>query len=268
MTRDAGDQRDLSFHPTVNPHPRTLTPEQIERFNREGFLFPFRVFDDDETLANRRYFDRLLGQVTSDGRDSYSINGFHARCAALWDLCREPRIVDLVEDLLGPNLVAWGTHYFAKLPGDGRAVSWHQDASYWPLTPAKTVTVWLAIDDSDRGNAAMKVLPGTHALGHLTFRESAPEEHNVLNQTVVDAEQFGEPVYLELRAGEISLHSDMLVHGSDPNVSTRRRCGLTIRYASTDVVDLAGWRANAIRVRGDDPDGQWGNIPRPADDGV
>ena len=95
-------------------------------------------------------------------------------------------VVAIVADLIGPSVVAWGSHFFCKMPRDGKAVSWHQDASYWPLTPSKAVTVWLAIDDADRGNACMRFLPGTHTLGHLTYKLSETDEANVLNQTVPD----------------------------------------------------------------------------------
>src|SRR6185369_15209394 len=121
---------------------------------------PLDVYTPAEADSNRLYFDRLLEGVLAknDGRDAYSINGYHRQCAGLWDIVMNPRILDYVEDLLGPNIVAWGTHYFCKMPHDPRPVPWHQDASYWPLTPSKTVTVWLAIDDSDVENSAMMVV--------------------------------------------------------------------------------------------------------------
>ncbi|MEZ4656853.1 MAG: phytanoyl-CoA dioxygenase family protein [Caldilineaceae bacterium] len=130
-----------------------------------------------------------------------------------------PRIVAYVTDLLGQNAVGWETHFFCKMPHDGKQVSWHQDASFWPLTPSKTVTVWLAIDDADVENACMRFVPGSHHYGHLTYRLSENDENNVLNQTVDGAENFGEPVNVELKAGEISPHSDLLLHGSAANHS-------------------------------------------------
>ena len=135
----------------------------------------------------------------------------------------------IVTDLLGDNVIAWGSHFFCKMPRDGKTVSWHQDASYWPLTPSHAVTVWLAIDDADRGNACMKFIPGSHRYGHLTYKMSEDSESNILDQTVENAEGIGQPVYDELQAGECSIHSDLLLHGSEANNSDRRRCGLTLR---------------------------------------
>ena len=109
------------------------------------------------------------------------------------------------------------THYFCKEPGDTKQVTWHQDASYWPLTPSKVVTVWLAIDDADEENSAMKVIPGSHLHAQIPFEHSTVEENNVLGQSVHQAEDYGEaPVAFEMKAGQISLHTDLLLHGSEP----------------------------------------------------
>ena len=109
----------------------------------------------------------------------------------MYDLLTHPRIVAIVKDLLGENVIAWGSHFFCKMPHDGKAVAWHQDASYWPLSPSKTVTVWLAIDKADRGNACMRFLAGSHHFGQLTYQPSDPAEHNVLNQTIENVGRFG-----------------------------------------------------------------------------
>ena len=164
---------------------------------------------------------------------------------------------------MGENVVGWGSHFFCKMPHDGKAVAWHQDASYWPLTPTKAVTVWLAIDDADTENACMRFISGSHHFGHLTFRPSESHEDNILNQTVENAEQYGDPTDDELQAGQISLHSDLLLHGSNANDSDRRRCGLTLRYAAVDVRAHLGWNAKGVLVSGTDPSGHWANPSRP-----
>jgi non-heme Fe2+,alpha-ketoglutarate-dependent halogenase len=167
--------------------------------------------------------------------------------------------------LIGASVVAWGSHFFCKMPRDGKTVSWHQDASYWPLTPSKAVTVWLAIDDADRGNACMRFIPGTHVLGALTYNLKETDDSNVLNQTVPGVEKYGEPVYVELKAGEASVHSDLLLHGSEANASSRRRCGLTLRYTAGDVRAYMGWEEKGVVVAGDRP-AHWANRPRPVEE--
>lgn len=257
--------RDLSFHPSTNTAPKVLTPEQVEHYNRFGYIMPLRVFTEGEAAELRQYFDELLKKYTAEGKDSYSISSAHLRHGRVWDVLTNPRIVAIVSDLLGESVVAWGSHFFCKMPRDGKTVSWHQDASYWPLTPSKAVTVWLAIDDADRGNACMKYIPGTQGLGHLTYKLSETDESNVLNQTVPEVEKYGAPVYVELKAGEASLHSDLLLHGSEANTSDRRRCGLTLRYTTGDVHAHMGWHEKGVAVKGDPP-AHWANRPRPEEE--
>ena len=259
----AGIERDLRFHPTRNDHPRVLASEQIEQFNSQGFVQPFRVYNETEIADLRGYFDRLLAEYAAAGQDSYSISSAHLRHGRVYDMLTHPPIVDLARDLLGENVIGWGSHFFCKMPGDGKAVAWHQDASYWPLSPSKAVTVWLAIDDADPENANMQFIAGSHHVGHLTFRPSAPGEHNVLNQTIENAEQYGPVVDDTLAAGECSLHSDLLLHGSNANNSSRRRCGLTLRYAAADVRAGMDWNEKGVIVAGSDPSGHWKNPARP-----
>lgn len=257
--------RDLRFQPVQNTGAKHLSRQQVEQYNRRGYVFPLDVFGQDEIASHRAYFDDLMQKAMAKGWSSYSINGWHRHCAEIWDLVTEPRILDPLQDLLGEDLICWGTHYFAKMPHDGKRVSWHQDASYWPLTPSKTVTVWLAIDDADEENAAMQLIPGSHLHGQIAFEKSSEEEQNVLNQTVRDPLTYGDaPVHVNLRAGQISLHTDLLLHGSDANQSARRRCGLTMRFVSPDVRAYRGWNLkNAVVCRGKDRSGHWVHHPRP-----
>ncbi len=193
--------RELRFLPVKNDAPQSLSVGQIEEFNRDGYLKGIRIAGDAESRENRRYFDALLARVLASGGNSYSISTAHLKYGRVYDLLTDRRIVARVRDLLGENVVAWGSHFFCKMPHDGKRVSWHQDASYWPLSPSKTVTVWLAIDDADRENACMRFIPGTHHFGHLTYRLTENDGENVLDQTVENAEDFGEPIDVELRRG-------------------------------------------------------------------
>jgi non-heme Fe2+,alpha-ketoglutarate-dependent halogenase len=256
-------ERDLRFHPSTVQDPQTLSREQVEAFNRDGYLKGIPVFSRGEMAEHRAYFDTLLARVLAEGGSSYSISTAHLRYGKVYDLLTEPRIVRCVRDLLGENVIGWGSHYFCKMPRDGKVVHWHQDASYWPLTPSKAVTVWLAIDDADVENASMRFIPGSHHYGHLTYHLTEESEDAVLNQKVENAEQFGRPVDVELKAGEISMHSDLLLHGSEANRSDRRRCGLTLRYCAADVRAGMDWNAKGVVVSGADPSGHWLNPPRP-----
>lgn len=240
--------------------------EQVEAFNRDGYVTKIEIFSEEEIAGIRQYFDELLAKTLAEGGNSYSISTAHLRYGRVYDILTDPRIVTRIKDLIGEDVIAWGSHFFCKMPGDGKRVSWHQDSSYWPLTPSMAVTAWLAIDDASVENACMRFIPGTHKLGHLTYALSENDEANVLNQTVLGAETLGQPVDVELKSGQISIHSDLLLHGSEPNQSSKRRCGLTLRYCPASVRAGLGWNVKGVVVSGRDDSGHWANPGRPSID--
>ncbi len=258
--------REIRFFPTDNDKPKQLSVDQIEAWNQEGYLGPLDVYQQSEIESIREYFDDLLQREIAAGGDSYSISSAHLKHAQVWDILNHPTIVSYVSDLLGENVIGWGSHFFCKLPGDGKHVDWHQDCSYWPLTPTKSVTVWLAIDDADKGNGCMEVFTGSHTRGLVEFAISSQGDDNVLNQTVQNPEQYGDLRCTPLKAGQISIHSDLLLHGSSPNDSDRRRCGLTLRYCPHDVVAHMGWNRKGVVVAGKSDPASWPGAARPNED--
>ena len=258
--------RDLKFHHAAAIEPKTLTTEQVQCYNTNGYIRPLDAYSAEDIADIRQYFDKLLEETIAAGGNSYSISTAHMKHGRVYDMLTNPILVDYVADILGDDVIAWGSHFFCKMPRDGKEVAWHQDASYWPLSPSKAVTVWLAIDDADLENGCMKFIAGSQNFGHLTYRKSNPDEHSVLGQTVENPEQYGDIVVDDLKAGQVSIHNDLLLHGSDANNSDRRRCGLTLRYAAADVRAEMGWNQKGVIVRGKDPSGHWANPPRPVND--
>ncbi len=256
---------DLSFAPVSNDTPGRLHPDQIAQYNRAGFVQPFDIFDSAEIGRIRAYVDGLIAAMGANG--AYGINCYQARLAGLYDIATDRRILDHAEDLIGPDILCWASAILSKAPQDPKAVPWHQDASFWALSPARTVTVWLAIDDADAENAAMRFLPGTHDKGALSVQATGDEA--VFHKETAGAETMGTPFTNALKAGQISLHADMLVHGSLPNTSDRRRCGLTLRYCPPQVrITDPDWAAGveAILCRG--TPGDWTTHPRPENDDI
>ncbi|MEM6478373.1 MAG: phytanoyl-CoA dioxygenase family protein [Pseudomonadota bacterium] len=266
MVADTLAEPDLSFSPVVNAAPACLSADQIAAYNRLGFVQPFDIFSRAEMLALRGYIDGLIEAAGPSG--SYGINCYQARLRGLYDIATDARILDHVQDLLGPDIICWASAILSKKPKDPKAVPWHQDASFWKLSPARTVTVWLAIDDADEENSAMRFIPRTHDKGAFRVR-STDGVRAVFHQETAGADELGEPFTNVLKAGQISLHADMLVHGSLPNVSDRRRCGLTLRYCppSVRLTDESWARGvEAILCRGDA--GVWETHPRPVNDDI
>ncbi len=267
MPTALSDGPDLGFAPVINPAPKVLSAHEIAQYNRDGYVQPFDVYPEAEIGHIRAYADRLIADMGPEG--GYGINCYQARLAGLWDIATEPRILDLVEDIIGPDIICWASAILSKAPGDPKAVPWHQDAAFWSLSPARTVTVWLAIDAADAANSAMRFIPGTHNKGKLAVRRT--EGASVFHIETEGAEALGAPVTNTLAAGQVSLHADMLVHGSLPNTSPRRRCGLTLRYCPPDVrITDPKWArgVEAIIARGSDPGGHWRHHPRPVNDDI
>lgn len=255
--------RKIGFVPSVNESPKVLSVDQVHQYNQAGYLMPFDGLAQDESRELRAFFDGVLAAFIELGRTSYSINTAHLRFSRIYDLVHHPRIVATVADLLGPNVVCWGSHFFCKMPHDGKRVPWHQDSTYWPLSPTKTVTVWLAIDDADPENANMKFIPKSHVHGLIDY-DLTNDADTVLDLAVKNPTSYGEgEVDVALKAGQFSMHSDLLLHGSEANQSNRRRCGLTIRYAASDVTTWYDWHRKGVVVCGDNVGGIWSNPPRP-----
>lgn len=226
----------------IDPSARRLTAAEKQQYGRDGYVTGLPVFAEAARADLDTFFSYLSGRL-APGIDINQVNMWHTASRRYYDLCRTPTILDYVEDVLGPNFVQWGGQFFLKEPHDGSEVPWHQDAQYWPLSPSNTtVTVWLALYDTDEENAAMKVVKGSHKKGAYEHHMNNAK-HLALDQEVSEAQFAHEDIVsLNLKAGQISLHNDGLLHGSGANHSERRRCGMTMRFSPIDVkADLSVW---------------------------
>lgn len=166
-------------------------------------------------------------------------------------LVSDPGLLDIAEQFIGPDIALFASHYISKPPFDGKPVLWHQDGSYWPLEPMEVVTLWLAVDDSTPENGCMRVIPRSHAMDLQELRPNTEVDSvlkSEIDPSLVDESQAQDVI---LDAGDVSVHHPNLIHGSNPNTSPRRRCGLTIRYipTSTRIISDARW-PSAFHLRG------------------
>lgn len=233
-----------------------LTDDEIKQFEELGYVKGFRIYGDAEVIELQAQYAKMSTMVPADTHIS-RVNWWHKRNNFIYErVCTHPRILDYVESILGPSFYLWGSHYFVKNPGDGSVVPWHQDAKYWPLTPMQAVTVFVAFGDCDAENACMRVIPGTHREDSLKSHDDASDQSNyILGQEIPAAEIDESQAHdIDLKAGEVSLHTDALIHGSGPNLSDRLRIGFTMRYSPTEVkCDLDVWPTfAAFLVRGVD----------------
>lgn len=255
------EPKNLSFPPSPERDGLKLTADDISAYNAQGFVQPFDIFSPSEISEIRSYLNTLMSDLGPDG--AYGVNCYQARLSGLWDIATDARILDHVEDIIGPDILCWASAILSKKPHDPKAVPWHQDASFWALSPAHTVTVWLAIDDANEQNSAMRFIPGTHDKGELPVAKTDGSA-NVFHIGTANAEAMGDPFTNTLKAGQMSMHADMLVHGSNANTSDYRRCGFTLRYCppAVQITDPA-WAngVEAILCRG--KAGNWKTHPRP-----
>ena len=225
----------------IDQKARRLTQKEKEQYINEGYVTGLPVFSEDAVNDLHNWYDELSSKLPPN-IDINKTNMWHKASKKFHDLCRTTAILDYVEDLLGPNFVQWGGQFFSKEPKDGSVVPWHQDAQYWPLNPSNAVTVWLAVFDTDEEYGAMKVVSGSHKMGRFVHKKNTAK--NLVLDQEVSFDQLDETkiVSLNLKAGQISLHNDALLHGSEANNSDRRRCGVTMRFSPTNVKgDLKIW---------------------------
>ncbi|MEK6233362.1 MAG: phytanoyl-CoA dioxygenase family protein, partial [Planctomycetales bacterium] len=217
---------------------RNLSDPEIDRYRTEGFVIPKFRLSADRVGRLREALDRVirdnpntrpehLVSVHITGDTSEGVRGNDA----FLELARDPDIVEMVSQVLGPDVILWGCQSFCKPGGDGMEVPWHQDGHYWPIRPLATCTAWVAIDDSVGENGCLRVIPGSHDPARVIPHLKEDRDDIALNQRVADGEfDLGAAVDVELEAGQMSLHDVYLIHGSNANRSTRRRAGLAIRY--------------------------------------
>jgi hypothetical protein len=245
--------------------PKILTQAQIDRFWRDGCVFPVRVMSEADAIEIRgrlEEFERKAGGPLKGDLRHKS----HLLFSWLGDLVRTDNIVDAIEDLYGPNLLCWTTNFFIKEAHNPAFVSWHQDSTYWGLDKPDVVTAWIALTPSNKANGAMGFIPGTHASDQIPHRDTFAQ-NNLLTRGQEVAVEVNEEkaVTIELRPGEMSLHHVRLVHGSPPNPSNDRRIGFAIRYIPTTVAQVAG-DDSATLVRGVDEHRHFELEPRPERD--
>jgi len=245
---------------------KALTDQQVAEFGRTGVISPLPGIGAGAAAALRRQLEGL--EQAEGGRLSKKTNHKpHLLLRSLADLIRDPRILDPVEDLLGPDLFCWATSFFIKNPQDQARVTWHQDSTYWGLSSPDVVTAWVAFSPSTVASGCMRVIPGTHLTDQLPHRETYAADNLLSRGQEVDvAVDERQAVDVVLEPGQMSIHHVRLIHGSEPNRGADRRIGFAIRYVPTHVRQLSGLRDYATLVRGRDAFGHFLHEPAPAAD--
>lgn len=241
---------------------RHASPEQVAFYKEQGYLKFGRIFTQDEMDALRGRVDAMIAALP-EGKRPEEMDVPHFEDPWLFRYLADPRVLDVIEDFIGPDIVLWSSHFIAKPKGDGRAVPWHTDGAYWHnrLDPMDVITLWLAVDESTLENGCMRVIPGSHRAyrAAIDAYEAVDSKTNVFHARIPkELIEEDKSVDLELAVGECHFHDAWTIHGSNPNFSQKRRCGYTMRYMPANVVlHREGWNKDhrIYLLRGEDRTG-------------
>jgi len=233
-----------------------LTADERATYTREGYIsFRRPVMPRPKFDRLKAHFDTLVKELPA-GQRPEQMDVPHFMDTALFEWLFDKDVLDLVQDILGPDIDLFSSHFIAKPAGGSMRVPWHEDSNYWRgmLEPMEVVTVWLAIDDSDESNGCMYVIPRTHDNGFSQYYDVDPDKN--LFMTEIRKGQFDESKQkpIVLSENEASLHHAKLIHGSPSNTSSRRRVGYTMRYIASTTRLLPGnlFQHQVYHARGKD----------------
>ncbi len=227
-----------------------LSAAEIEAYHENGQLTPdFRL--SGETIGKIEMKMEALFAARPDLDPDYAPSLVEMDKSWL-EIASMPEILDAVGQLIGNDIVVWGSAFFCKRGTGGKATPWHQDGQYWPMRPLESCTVWIAIDHSTAKNGCLRIIPGSHKNRNMLDHDAASGDQVVLNQAVAASEMPDvEPIDVVLAPGQLSIHDAFVVHGAEPNNSGARRGGLTFRYMPTTSYfdrDLAQRQAQELGV--------------------
>ena len=230
--------------------PSTPSPKRAA-FERDGYLFPIRLMTPREMAEVRRGLEDYLLESRRSPHDDLLLQ-YKVHMVFTWAdrLIREPALLDVIEELIGPNLLVWNTAVMMKKPRQPGFVTWHQDALYWGNDPAHVVTAWVALTESGPENGCLRMFRGSNRRGVLAHVDTFGAD-NMLSrgQKVIEELEAGDATDIVLRPGEASVHHTVTVHGSEPNRSGRPRIGFAVTYVVPEAT-LSGPRTGATLVRG------------------
>ncbi len=242
----------------------SLSTAEVAHFRDQGYLYPKRAISAglaDKYRALLDHYETVLGT------EPQTYMKIKAHVAAPWvvDLAHNEAILDAVESLIGPDIMLFGTSLFQKKPRDPRFVSWHQDSAYYGLDPHEEVTAWVALTPATQENGCMRVMPGSNNGPDLIHDETYDPENLLARGQAIHGLDDSKAGYMELQAGEFSMHHERTAHSSRANESDGPRVGVAYFYMPAHVRSTIG-RRSALLVRGTDHHSHWDADPLPKED--
>ena len=227
----------------------TIEDSLVKHYQKDGFVTVEELLSHSELETLRQRMDMISeGRVstfpsemiefepaaagTSARPPVRKINQCVERDEVFMSHAMNPRILDIVESLIGPDIKLFGSQCFMKPPG-GIAKPYHQDSAYFTIEPRELVTCWTALDDATIDNGCLWVVPGSHQIGLLDHNQPWHVGDRVDMQVRDEQIDYTREVSNELTAGSCSFHHSMLLHRSGPNQTENPRRGLAVHYMSS-----------------------------------
>jgi hypothetical protein len=244
--------------------PNVLTQSEIDQFWQDGYVYPFDCLSPEQAKDCREKLEAYEATVEGHIAEHVRIK-VHLAFKWLFDLAHHPKLLDAVEDLIGPDILLYLSTFWFKDAKDGKFVSWHQDSAYYGLDPHDVVTLWLAFSDASEEAGCMRVLPGSHRAPDQSHVETYDDDNLLVRGQSIEGIDDSGAMTMPLKAGQFSMHHERLIHSSLPNMSDDRRLGMSFIFMPTHTRCVIG-RRSAHLVRGKDEFQHWDADPEPRHD--
>ena len=255
-----------SDRPSIKP---AVSEDLGKQFFDDGYLLPVDIYSPQEAQEFRDELEVLetqLGDIKTGNKNQ--LNYPHLLFRFANQICRNQKLLDVVESIIGPDILVWNSTFFIKEPKTETYVSWHQDMKYWGLSDTDgQVSAWIALNPVSQANGCMQFLPQTH-LGEMVDHNDTFSEDNFLTRgQEADFDYNPDDIlHVELDPGQASFHHGKLLHASPPNRSDDRRIGYAIQFIAPHVEQAVASKDFAMLVRGEDKYGNFELLEPPTDD--
>ena len=247
----------------------TLPKALVDQYWRDGFLFPIPALDGDTARAARAELEKIEAEWQAadlpQPLNTYKRVNAHIVIPMAARIARDPGILDVIEGVLGPNILIYSTEFFIKEPNTRHIVSMHQDLTYWGLGAIDgLVTAWIALSPATPASGCMDFVAGSHKNAILEHEDSF-DPNNLLSrgQEVKVDVASSDKTSIEIHPGQMSLHHGLTIHGSGPNRSDDRRIACVVRYIRPDIAQQVGGTDYAMPARGSDTHGNFHHLEAP-----
>jgi hypothetical protein len=218
--------------------PTVLSQDEIRRYHAEGFLVPSYRLPAARVARLRTATDRLIAErpelvdhpIIGPHLPGGGMHGLYTD-STFRDIATHPEVLDVIEQLIGPDLILWNALLFYKRAEAGPKVPWHRDGFGYPIEPIATTSIWIAVTESSVDNGCLRFIPGSHRTTDPGVHDSTPKDGEMFSGSL-DPATFDECAAVDaaLEPGQFVIFDVYTIHGSQPNTGARPRAGYTCRY--------------------------------------